>query len=99
MTYAGRSGGGGGGGAGDAVNWVLDDLDRCEHGRHSIDTCASCPGGVSAGNAYLDPTTFPRFMETRGTYERRIGTTVGGRAIYVTPNRRVRPQVGDEPCG
>lgn len=96
MTYAGRSGGGG---AGDAVNWTLDDLDRCEHGRHSIDTCASCPGGVSAGNVYLDPATFPRFMETRGTYERRIGTTAAGRAIYVTPNRRVRPQVGDEPCG
>jgi hypothetical protein len=30
-------------------------LDRCEHGRHSIDACLGCPGGQSRGNPHLRP--------------------------------------------
>lgn len=32
---------------------ILSDLDRCEHGRHRIDSCLSCPGGWSAGNPHM----------------------------------------------
>jgi hypothetical protein len=32
---------------------VLGDLDRCEHGRHSVDHCYGCPDGQSAGNPFL----------------------------------------------
>lgn len=34
---------------------LLADLDRCQHGRHHIDTCLSCPGGNSVGNPYCRP--------------------------------------------
>ena len=34
---------------------LLADLDRCQHGRHSIDSCLSCPDGQSAGNPYCRP--------------------------------------------
>lgn len=34
---------------------ILLDLDRCKHGRHSIDPCFSCPDGMSAGNPHLKP--------------------------------------------
>lgn len=33
--------------------YVMLDLDRCEHGRHSVDPCLSCPGGRSAGNPHM----------------------------------------------
>lgn len=36
---------------------LLQDLDRCEHGRHSIDHCLMCPGGQSTGNLLLKPGT------------------------------------------
>jgi hypothetical protein len=32
---------------------VLADLDRCEHGRHSVDSCYGCPDGHSVGNPYM----------------------------------------------
>jgi len=32
---------------------VLADLDRCEHGRHTADSCGDCPQGRSAGNPHL----------------------------------------------
>lgn len=33
---------------------ILLDLDRCEHGRHSVDDCADC-GGKSHGNPHMQP--------------------------------------------
>jgi hypothetical protein len=48
----------------------LSDLDRCEHGRHAVDTCVSCPGGWSLGNRCLEPGM-------------RIGTTLYGQPIVV----------------
>lgn len=36
---------------------LLQDLDRCEHGRHSIDHCLMCPDGRSTGNLLLKPVT------------------------------------------
>jgi hypothetical protein len=71
--------------------WAPSDLDRCEHGRHSIDSCFDCPGGVSAGNLYLDPLA-TQSMETRGMTDRRIGTTVHAEPIWATPNRRPRSE-------
>lgn len=55
-------------------NIKLSDLDRCEHGRHSIDDCLDCPGGRSAGNTYLKN-------------GQRIGTDHGGNPIIVTTKR------------
>jgi hypothetical protein len=54
----------------------IEDLDRCEHGRHSIDPCMMCPDGQSTGNLFLVPGT-------------RIGTTLYGEAI-VAPERTFR---------
>lgn len=34
---------------------VLLDLDRCAHGRHSVDNCIGCDGGQSTGNLLLPP--------------------------------------------
>ncbi len=53
----------------------LNDLDRCEHGRHSIDNCSSCPDGWSTGNKFLEN-------------GQRIGTTLYGDPIFV---ETVRP--------
>lgn len=36
---------------------LLADLDRCVHGRHSVDPCLACPGGTSTGNPHLPPGT------------------------------------------
>lgn len=52
-------------------------LDRCEHGRHRIDSCLSCPGGRSTGNLYLQPGT-------------RIGTDLYGEPIVVPPEQESR---------
>lgn len=49
---------------------LLQDLDRCEHGRHSIDSCFDCPDGQSAGNLVLKPGTL-------------VGHTVHGAKIVV----------------
>jgi hypothetical protein len=52
----------------------LADLDRCEHGRHLKDRCASCPRGWSTGNLFLEP-------------GKRIGTTLYGDPIFAADNR------------
>jgi hypothetical protein len=70
------------------VRWYPSDLDRCEHGRHSIDSCYDCPNGQSRGNPYLDPTAGPRMRETRMDRNQiRIGTMVHGEPIWVTYRR------------
>jgi hypothetical protein len=62
--------------------WSHADLDRCQHGRHSIDNCDDCPGGLSLGNKFLGPYEIPpRGMPVR------IGTTVHGKPIVVVPSR------------
>jgi hypothetical protein len=75
---------------------MLDDLDRCAHGRHSIDPCMACPGGQSTGNLFAPP-------------GRRIGTDRYGSGYYVPANREDRhdpknwgvepddPAAGDDP--
>lgn len=63
------------------MTFSLDDLDRCVHGRHSIDPCLDCPGGWSEGNQLL--TAFAVAPGERV----RIGTSVRGEPIYVTPRR------------
>jgi hypothetical protein len=69
------------------VRWDASDLDRCIHGRHSIDSCVSCPDGMSAGNRFLaeggDSITI---MD--GDALLRIGTTMRGNPILVRPDRR-----------
>lgn len=55
-----------------ALAAVLLDLDRCEHGRHSLDPCHSCPDGKSTGNKLMPP-------------GRAIGHTVHGDRIWVPP--------------
>lgn len=49
---------------------LLEDLDRCEHGRHRIDSCLSCPTGESTGNLFVPPGT-------------RIGTSLYGHPIVM----------------
>ena len=61
----------------------LSDLDRCEHGRHSVDSCFDCPGRYSAGNAFL-------------TNGQRIGTDYAGRPILAVT---WRPPRGEAPDG
>lgn len=68
--------------------WTQEDLDRCEHGRHSIDSCFDCPGGQSLGNLYLDPFAKPARRETRDMNEIRIGTIYSGEPIFVRWNFR-----------
>ncbi|MFJ4960221.1 hypothetical protein [Streptomyces sp. NPDC088739] len=34
---------------------MLDDFDRCAHGRHSLDPCVACPNGQSTGNTFAPP--------------------------------------------
>jgi hypothetical protein len=68
------------------LRWTAADLDRCVHGRHSIDDCYGCPGALSTGNLFL--ASADREL-TRGTTTR-IGTTYDGRAIVVTPIRHPR---------
>jgi hypothetical protein len=66
-------------------NWVPADLDRCEHGRHSIDSCFDCPSGRSTGNLFLlNPDTMRAMRRTHsGDVYVRIGTTVHGNPIWV----------------
>jgi hypothetical protein len=45
---------------------ILTDLDRCEHGRHRIDSCVSCPGGISAGNPHMPDPGRPVGYDLRG---------------------------------
>jgi hypothetical protein len=79
--------------------WTFADLDRCEHGRHSIDPCYGCPNGFNTGNQYLmSPSRYhegggiPRGELNRkrvrqlstGQIQVRIGTMVRGEPIWVT---------------
>jgi hypothetical protein len=68
------------------VTWSPDDLDRCEHGRHSKDACDSCPNGKNTGNLFLNPAGLHAW--TRDMRQRRIGTNVHGEAIFVTYDSR-----------
>lgn len=54
---------------------LLQDLDRCEHGRHEGDACNDCPDGRSVGNPQL-PT---------GSH---IGYDISRRRIVVPPRDR-----------
>lgn len=73
------------------VRWSAADLDRCEHGRHSIDPCFDCPGGHSTGNLFLIRGD-RRELRSSGerTVEVRIGTTHGGDPIWVLARRENR---------
>lgn len=62
-----------------ALNQFVVALDRCEHGRHSRDSCFDCPGGQSTGNLFLSPGA-------------RIGTTYAGVPI-VAPGQMDRGNV------
>lgn len=69
------------------LSWTKEDLDRCEHGRHSIDPCVMCPGGWSTGNLYLTRGIWRTAVEDSGQVVVRIGTMLGGHPILVTPIR------------
>jgi hypothetical protein len=71
--------------------WKPEDLDRCEHGRHSIDNCFSCPGGWSTGNLFLARIAVLEDHDYGSGERVRIGTTLGGDGIWVTPIRQLRP--------
>lgn len=66
--------------------WTAADLDRCEHGRHSLDHCFDCPNGPR--NLFLlHPESYPLDARTRvcnDRFEVRIGTMVHGEPIWVT---------------
>lgn len=75
------------------TDWKPQDLDRCVHGRHSIDDCFDCPNGKSTGNLFLLPEDdcpcYPavdpleRVRVVDGRTEVRIGTMVRGEPIWV----------------
>lgn len=68
------------------VGWSPADLDRCEHGRHSIDSCFDCPRGKSVGNRFLVAPSQANPGQTRVTNEGlevRIDTMVRGESIWV----------------
>lgn len=74
------------------VQWSPADLDRCEHGRHSIDSCFDCPDGESAGNLYLLAPSKSRH-EVKVVDDRvevRIGTMVRGEPIWAVVQDRPR---------
>jgi hypothetical protein len=78
-----------------AVRWSPADLDRCEHGRHSIDHCFDCPGG-NKGNPFLfteipPHNAFPENVRyENGRVEVRIGTMVHGEPIWVVVQDKPR---------
>lgn len=67
--------------------WSPADLDRCEHGRHSIDHCSGC-GGMSSGNLFLEALLTRK--GPNGERQIRIGTMVRGEPIWITPKRESR---------
>lgn len=75
------------------INWSSADLDRCEHGRHSIDHCLDCePSALAHGNRFLIDGVTETFAENGYLYVR-IGTTHGGDPIFVpaiSPPREVQ---------
>lgn len=73
------------------LRWTEADLDRCEHGRHSIDSCFDCPGGNSAGNLFLLEGREPVVRTEANQHARvRIGTTHRGDPIWVSARREPR---------
>ena len=76
---------------GNRRDWSPEDLDRCEHGRHSTDNCFGCPGGWSTGNLFLARIAVLEDRDCEAGEQVRIGTTLGGEPILVTPIRRLRP--------
>jgi hypothetical protein len=73
--------------------WSPADLDRCEHGRHSIDSCFDC---TKPTNRFLmAPSTIPvdeRVRHHDGVWEVRIGTMVHGEPIWVVTRDKPREQ-------
>ena len=67
------------------THWSAEVLDRCEHGRHSIDSCFDCPGGHSTGNLWPGQVAAnPDGVRTvEGRIEVRIGTAHRGEPIWV----------------
>lgn len=75
----------------DGPRWTKDDLDRCEHGRHSIDPCFGCPDGQSEGNKFLlTRDSSERIRIEDGNVEVRIGTTIYGMPIWVVAKAKGR---------
>jgi hypothetical protein len=74
------------------VRWGPADLDRCEHGRHSIDHCFGCPGGQSTGNVFLLHVLEGKreVRRSHGRVEIRIGTMYSGDPIWVVVRDRPR---------
>lgn len=72
-----------------ASKWDATDLDRCEHGRHSIDNCFGCPDGASTGNLFLLGGRVQSDSNAEGCRVR-IGTTLYGEAIVVWARRAAR---------
>lgn len=66
--------------------WSPADLDRCEHGRHSIDPCWGCADGQSTGNLFLARPDRQGGQWIAGQPVR-IGTMLGGQPILVVPIR------------
>lgn len=80
--------------------WQPADLDRCEHGRHSLDSCFECPYGRSAGNLFLTRYRSSVKMTWQGRLFIRIGTNLNGDPIWVCPNKKLGPEAfSNEPCG
>jgi hypothetical protein len=88
------------------ADWLAEDLDRCIHGRHSIDACLDCPNGKSTGNLFLLPEDdcpcYPapavapiRIRIEDGRTEVRIGTMVRGEPIWVVAVDK--PREGEQP--
>jgi hypothetical protein len=71
--------------------WSAEDLDRCKHGRHSIDSCFDC---VKPTNRFLmAPSTISieeRVRHLDGIWEVRIGTMVHGEPIWVVARDKPR---------
>lgn len=84
------------------ARWHPSDLDRCEHGRHSIDYCFDCPGGNKGNPFLLDAVPHeadhrPRHVRTvDGRVEVRIGTMVRGEPIWVVVRDMPRVNVNKE---
>jgi hypothetical protein len=78
------------------AEWSPADLDRCEHGRHSVDNCYNCPSGWSSGNLYLARIAVLEDRDAQAGEQVRIGTMLGGQPILVVPIRSARPYPDQE---